>query len=138
MGKGIMAGVLWALDTVVLGIALAMSPFGATEQAVFLAPFVSTFFHDVFSSVWMLIYMGIYGRYSSVIRALKTKKRQVYYARSTSWRSHRDVRLCRLNPLHRTSIYSSYICIVSGSWSTVFLHISKGKNAVAADGRVGC
>ena len=73
MGKGIMAGILWALDTVVLGMALAMSPFGATEQAVFLAPFVSTFFHDVFSSLWMLIYMGIRGRYRGVIRAVKTK-----------------------------------------------------------------
>ena len=73
MFVGIMAGVLWGLDTVVLGLALAMTPFVSTEQAVVLAPFISTFLHDFFSSVWMLIYMGIRKQYRNVIRALKAK-----------------------------------------------------------------
>lgn len=73
MVTGIMAGVLWGLNTVVLGMALAMTPFVSTEQAVFLAPFVSTFLHDFFSSVWMLVYMGIRKQYRKVIRALKTR-----------------------------------------------------------------
>ena len=47
---GIAAGMTWAIETVVLGIALAMSPFCSTEQAVFLAPFVSTFLHDACSA----------------------------------------------------------------------------------------
>ena len=49
MVTGLLAGITWALETVVLGIALGMSPFVSTEQAVFLAPFVSTFLHDAFS-----------------------------------------------------------------------------------------
>ena len=69
MFVGIMAGVLGGLDTVVLGLALAMTPFVSTEQAVVLAPFISTFLHDFFSSVWMLIYMGIRKQYRNVIRA---------------------------------------------------------------------
>lgn len=73
MLTGIMAGVLWALDTVILGIALAMSPFTSTEQAIFLAPFVSTFLHDLFSTVWMFIYTGIRRQYKNVIRAFKTR-----------------------------------------------------------------
>lgn len=73
MSFGILAGVLWALDTVVLGVALAMSPFASTRQAVFLAPFVSTFLHDLFSSIWMFIYMGIRRQCRNVIRALKTR-----------------------------------------------------------------
>ena len=73
MITGLMAGVLWALDTVILGIALMMTPFVSTEQAVFLAPFVSTFLHDACSSIWMLIYMGIKKQYKNVIRALKTR-----------------------------------------------------------------
>jgi drug/metabolite transporter (DMT)-like permease len=73
MITGLMAGILWGLDTVILGIALAMSPFASTEQAVFLAPFVSTFLHDAFSSIWMLIYMGVKRQYKQVIRALKSK-----------------------------------------------------------------
>lgn len=73
MITGLMAGVLWGLDTVILGIALAMTPFVSTEHAIFLAPFVSTFLHDACSSIWMLIYMGIKKQYKNVIRALKSK-----------------------------------------------------------------
>lgn len=73
MFTGLTAGILWGLDTVILGIALAMTPFVSTEQAVFLAPFVSTFLHDTCSSIWMLIYMGIKKQYKNVLRAVKTK-----------------------------------------------------------------
>lgn len=73
MFTGLMAGVLWGLDTVILGVALAMTPFVSTEQAVMLAPFVSTFLHDACSSVWMLIYMGIRRQYKKVIKALRSK-----------------------------------------------------------------
>ena len=73
MTAGIIAGVTWALETVILGIALAMSPFFTTEQAVFLAPFVSTFLHDAFSAIWCLIYNGVRGNLKNVWRALCTK-----------------------------------------------------------------
>ena len=46
MFEGLTAGILWGLDTVILGVALAMTPFVSTEEAIFLAPFVSTFLHD--------------------------------------------------------------------------------------------
>ena len=52
MFAGMIAGMTWALETVVLGIALGMSPFCSTEQAIFLAPFVSTFLHDACSAIW--------------------------------------------------------------------------------------
>ncbi len=73
MISGLLAGILWGLDTVILGVALAMTSFVSTEQAVFLAPFVSTFIHDFCSSVWMLIYMGIKKQYKNIIRAVKTR-----------------------------------------------------------------
>lgn len=73
MFSGLTAGILWALDTVILGIALSASQFVSTEQAIFLAPFVSTFLHDACSSLWMLLYMGMKKQYKNVIRALKTK-----------------------------------------------------------------
>lgn len=73
MTTGLLAGILWGLDTVILGVALAMSEFVSTEQAIMLAPFVSTFLHDTFSSIWMLIYMGIKKQYKNVLYALKTK-----------------------------------------------------------------
>ncbi|MCD7775571.1 MAG: DMT family transporter [Clostridiales bacterium] len=73
MFTGLAAGALWGLDTVILGIALSMSEFVSTEQAVILAPFVSTFLHDAFSSLWMMIYTGVTAQFKNVIKALKTK-----------------------------------------------------------------
>lgn len=73
MISGILAGITWALETIVLGIALAMSPFCATEQAIFLAPFISTFLHDAFSAIWSLIYNGARGQLGNVWKALCTK-----------------------------------------------------------------
>ena len=73
MLAGIIAGVTWALETVIIGIALAMSPFTSTEQAVLLAPFVSTFLHDAFSAVWAFIYHAVRGNLKNVWRAFCTK-----------------------------------------------------------------
>lgn len=73
MAAGILAGITWALETVIIGIALGMTPFVATEQAVFLAPFVSTFIHDLFSALWAMLYNGLRGNLKNVWRAFKTK-----------------------------------------------------------------
>lgn len=73
MFAGIIAGITWAVETIILGIALAMSPFVSTEQAVLLAPFASTFLHDFFSAIWSCIYNGVRGNLPAVGRALKTK-----------------------------------------------------------------
>jgi len=70
---GIFAGITWALETVILGIALAMTPFVSTEQAILLAPFVSTFIHDFFSAIWAAIYNGVRGNLKNVWKAFKTK-----------------------------------------------------------------
>lgn len=70
---GLMSGVLWGLDTVLLGIALAMTPFVATEQAIFLAPFVSTFLHDFFSSIWMVMYTAFKKELGKTFRATRTR-----------------------------------------------------------------
>lgn len=73
MYAGIVAGITWAVETIILGIALSMAPFITTEQAVLLAPFASTFLHDAFSAVWSCVYNGVRGNLSSVLKALTTK-----------------------------------------------------------------
>lgn len=73
MISGIIAGITWALETLILGIALNMSPFLSTAQAVTLAPFVSTFLHDACSAIWAAIYNSVRGNEKNVWRALKTK-----------------------------------------------------------------
>lgn len=70
---GLFSGVLWGIDTVILGIALAMSTYVSTEQAIFLAPFISTFLHDLFSSIWMMIYMTIKGELANTFKAIRTR-----------------------------------------------------------------
>lgn len=73
MVAGVLAGLTWALETIILGIALAMSPFCTTEEAIFLAPFVSTFLHDAFSAIWATAYNGVRGKLPNVWKAFKTK-----------------------------------------------------------------
>ena len=73
MIAGIIAGITWAFETIILGIALAMSPFVSTEQAIMLAPFASTFLHDAFSAIWACIYNGVRGKLPDVLAALKTR-----------------------------------------------------------------
>ncbi len=72
MKSGIIAGLTWGLDTVILNLVFLKGPLSAAEAAT-LALFVSTFLHDLFSSLWMLLYMGIKKQYKNVINALKTK-----------------------------------------------------------------
>lgn len=73
MLAGIIAGITWAIATVILGIALGMSPFFSSEQAIFLAPFASTFLHDACSAICAAVYNGIRGNWGNVWKALKTK-----------------------------------------------------------------
>lgn len=73
MFAGIIAGITWALETVILGIALGMTPFCSTEQAIFLAPFVSTFLHDACSAIWATAYNAARGNLGNVLRAFRTK-----------------------------------------------------------------
>ena len=73
MIAGILAGITWAVETIVLGIALAMTPFVSTEQSIILAPFVSTFLHDLSSAIWACIYNGARGNLPDVLKALQTK-----------------------------------------------------------------
>ena len=72
MLTGLLAGATWALETVVLGIALGMSPFVSTEQAIFLAPFVSTFLHDSLSGIFLIIYNIIRGKLKELLGVFKS------------------------------------------------------------------
>lgn len=72
MLTGIIAGITWALETVILGIALGMSPFVSTEQAIFLAPFISTFLHDACSGLLLLAYNVIRGKAKELLGVFKS------------------------------------------------------------------
>jgi len=69
MFAGIIAGITWAVETVVLSVALGMEPLVA---AVF-ATFISTFLHDTFSAIWATVYNAVKGNTKNVWKAFKTK-----------------------------------------------------------------
>lgn len=75
--KGTIAAVIsamtWALDTVFIGVILAHTLFVSTEQIIFLAPLISTYFHDAFSAVWVMIYMAFKGELKNSFSKMKTR-----------------------------------------------------------------
>ena len=73
MPYGFGAALTWALDTVILGIALANPAFAATPQAIALAAFTSTFLHDASSAVFSFAYMGIRRKLGKTWRTLRSK-----------------------------------------------------------------
>ena len=77
MKYGLTSGILWALDTVILGIALTMAPYIDTVEALALAAIVSSALHDVFCALWLFLYMAVRGRLGDTLAALKTRSGKV-------------------------------------------------------------
>lgn len=70
---GLFSGFTWALDTVLIGMILSSALFMSTDKVIFLAPLVSTFFHDALSSLWMMLYLGIRGELKSTFSKLRSR-----------------------------------------------------------------
>lgn len=73
MRYGILSGILWGLDTVILGIALTMHPYVGTAEALTFAAIASSFLHDAFCSLWLYCYMGARRRLRDTWNALRTR-----------------------------------------------------------------
>ena len=68
---GLLSGLTWAVETVLMGIVLGMSPFFTTAQAMLLSPFAATFLHDLFSALSLFIYNGVRGKTKDFFKILK-------------------------------------------------------------------
>lgn len=73
ISSGVLSGALWGLDTVFTGIILSASPFIDTTEALILAPVVSAFLHDTFSSIWMMLFSISKGQLIKTLKLLKTR-----------------------------------------------------------------
>lgn len=80
MRFGLASGVLWGLDTVILGLALGLSPYVGTAEALAFAPVASSFLHDLFCALWLLVYMTARRRLGDVLRAVRTRSGLVVVA----------------------------------------------------------
>lgn len=65
------SGMLWGLDGVILGIALAMAPFTA-GGTMYAAPLAGSALHDGFAGLWLALYNIFTGRWKDIGRSLKT------------------------------------------------------------------
>lgn len=77
MWHGLLSGILWGLDTVILGVFLhrvGQMPLPAVAAA---APFLSTFLHDFASAVWMFVFSLIRGQLDKLVAALKSRNGKV-------------------------------------------------------------
>lgn len=70
---GIFSGMTWAIDTLILGIALSLTPFIDSPEALALAAITSAFLHDFFAAMWMWIYMALRRRLSDTRQALRNR-----------------------------------------------------------------
>lgn len=70
---GFGAALTWALDTVVLSIALGKDVFFASAQAIALAAFVSTFLHDASSAITAFAYMAARRKLGETWRIVRSK-----------------------------------------------------------------
>ena len=69
MKYGVLSGMLWGLDTVVLAMALALIPFAGSPDA----PLTGAFLHDAASAVILLVYMAVRGRLRDTLTAVRTR-----------------------------------------------------------------
>lgn len=72
MVRGILSGLLWAVDTVVLAIMLER--LSGNPEAAITAPLIATFLHDFISSIFMLIFMFVRDRCKELISVIGRKE----------------------------------------------------------------
>lgn len=69
---GLCGGFLWALDTMILGIALSRVHFSDQPHAVLLLPLLGTFFHDLSFAAGIWLYTGITKQAADVKKLIKS------------------------------------------------------------------
>ncbi len=70
---GVMSGITWGLDAVMLGVVMVMAPF--VENPVLLAAggVICSALHDIIAAIWLYVYMGAKGRLKELSPAFKTR-----------------------------------------------------------------
>ena len=103
---GVMSGITWGLDAVMLGVVMVMAPF--VENPVLLAAggVICSALHDIIAAIWLYVYMGAKGRLKELSPAIKT----------------RDGRYCALGALlggpHAMTTYTLSIAVGGAALTT--------------------
>lgn len=70
---GILSGMTWGMDAVLLGGAMAMAPFAENPLLVAGGAILASALHDVFSAFWVILLMMKKGRIKEFFPALRTR-----------------------------------------------------------------
>ena len=70
---GVLSGMTWGLDTVLIGVAMAMSPFVENPVLLIGGTFICSMLHDAYAALWRLVIMGSKCRLKDLIPAIKSK-----------------------------------------------------------------
>ena len=68
MVTGMLSGLFWAFETILIGFAMNSKDL----NALFITPFICTFFHDAFSAFWITCHNTTRGNFLEVLSVLKT------------------------------------------------------------------
>ena len=70
---GILSGMTWGLDTVLIGIIMSAVPFTTSMTLIATGTFVCSFFHDGFAAMWMTLLLVVKKKIYYLIPKLKTR-----------------------------------------------------------------
>ncbi|MED1471747.1 DMT family transporter [Bacillus salipaludis] len=73
IGQGVGSSIAWGVNTVIIGVILSRAPFIDTKEAIILAPFVSSFAHDLLSALWLILLMAVKGKIIELLKYMKTR-----------------------------------------------------------------
>ena len=109
MRYGLLSGILWGLDTVILGIGLAMSPYIGSAEALVIASIVASFLHDAFCACWLFIYMAVKHRLGETCEGASDAFWCCRRCWCAAWWSHRHERLCDCDCKSRCCVHRNHL-----------------------------
>lgn len=70
---GVMSGITWGLDAVLLGVVMVMAPFVENPVLLTVGGVICSALHDIIAAIWLYFYMGVKGRLKELSPAMKTR-----------------------------------------------------------------
>lgn len=70
---GVMSGITWGLDAVLLGVVMVMAPFVENPVLLAVGGVLCSALHDIIAAIWLYFYMGAKGRLKELYPAIKTR-----------------------------------------------------------------
>lgn len=125
MKYGLLSGIFWALDTILLGIALGLVlPDDTFSKVLWLIPVAGAFLHDLFSALWLLCLTVVRRRVKQLTDALHTKHGLAVVMAALLGGPVGMTGYMLANQIHWSRIYRLHFSLLSCFWGAVSSHTS--------------